>query len=91
MYFAVRSSFISFLIQSGLIDINKKDKEGRNSLSFAISYGYLGIAQIMVSAKGVGVNLSDCGGRTALSYAAFNGDVKMVQLLLEDTGIEPDL
>ncbi|KAF2431165.1 hypothetical protein EJ08DRAFT_696835 [Tothia fuscella] len=82
---------VSFLIHSGLIDINKKDKEGRTPLSFAVSYGYLGIAQIMVRAKGVNVNLSDYGGRTALSYAAFNGDVKMIQLLLGVTGIEPDL
>jgi ankyrin repeat protein len=70
------------LIQSGLVNINRQDSTGRTALSFSVTYGHIGIMQILMRDRHVKVNLADVDGRTPLSYAAANGSLEMVKLLL---------
>lgn len=72
------------LLSTGLVDINRQDSNGRTALSFAVTYGHIGIMQILMRRREVRINLPDVDGRTPLSYAAANGSLEMVRLLVAD-------
>ena len=81
---------VSMLVQSGLVDINRRDNDGRTALSFAAGYGYPTLVQLMVRIPGVDVNSKDDSGRTPLSYAAGSGNADVVEFLLRQESVRPD-
>jgi ankyrin repeat protein len=81
---------VLILLQSGLVDVNHPDHDGRSPLSFAVSYGYLGITQTLVRARAVELNVRDISGRTPLFYAAGYGNLEIAQLLVETKGVDID-
>ena len=60
---------VQVLLESGLVDVNKKDQNGRSALSFAAGYGYLDVVELLLSATNIDIKSEDNDGRTPLSYA----------------------
>jgi ankyrin repeat domain-containing protein 50 len=79
---------VSILIQSGLVDINRKDRVGRSALSFAAGYGLARIVQLLSRAKGIEVDSRDRIGRTPLSHAAAAGNLDVVQFLIDTNRVD---
>ncbi|EKG09964.1 hypothetical protein MPH_12926 [Macrophomina phaseolina MS6] len=73
---------VDTLVQSGLIDVDRPDRDGRTPLSYAVSYGYLRIVKILCGVKGVNIDGPHNSGRTPLSYAAGTGDLNIVRFLV---------
>lgn len=61
---------VQVLLNSGLVDVNKKDKAGRSALAFAASYGYLDVVQILLNTEGIDIHSKDNDGRIPLSTAS---------------------
>jgi len=66
---------VEVLVNSGLVNVNKKDNNGRSALSFAAAYGYLDVVQLLLSKDGIEIDSQDNDGRTPLSHAARHPDV----------------
>lgn len=74
---------VTELLQSGTVDINRKDKvHSRTPLSWAASYGFLTIARTLTCTRGIISDSRDASGRTPLSHAASSGNIDVVSLLL---------
>ena len=50
--------------------MNKKDFHGQSPLSFAASYGYLDVVQILLNADSIEIDSIDNGEKTPLSHSA---------------------
>lgn len=71
---------VQVLLESGLVDVNKRDQNGRSALSFAAGYGYLEAIKSLLSATDIDIMSEDNNRRTPLSYAAaFSEIVNLLQ------------
>jgi ankyrin repeat domain-containing protein 50 len=77
---------VQALLSSGLVGVNKRDKDGRTPLSFAAGYGYEEVVKILLDVEGIEVDSrdNDCG--TSLSRAELYGRESIVRLLEEKLG-----
>ena len=66
---------VQVLLNSGFVDVNKKDKGGRSPLAWAASYGYLDVVQILLGVKGIDVNSKNNSGNTPLSAASRHPEI----------------
>jgi ankyrin repeat protein len=66
---------VQVLIDSGMVNVNKKDNNGRSALSFAAAYGFLDVVQILLSVGGIEIDSNDNDGKTPLSHAARHPEV----------------
>lgn len=73
---------VDTLVQSGLVDVNHPDCDGRTPLSYAVSYGYLRVVQILCGAREVAIDYPDKSGCTPFSYAAGAGNLDIVKFLV---------
>lgn len=73
---------VNTLVQSGLIDVDRPDCDGRTPLSYAVGYGYLNVTKILCGARGVNIDRPDKHGCTPLSYAAGAGNVDILRFLV---------
>lgn len=55
--------------------MNKKDRSGRTTLSFAARYGYLEVVQILLNTEGIQIDDKDNHGWIPLSYATGYPDI----------------
>ncbi|UII23574.1 ankyrin repeat domain-containing protein [Fulvivirga ligni] len=81
-----------FLLKVGqLSDINKKFQKGFNLLHFAVEFGELKLAKVLLE-RGININDKNDFGNTPLWIATFNarGSYEMVDLLLSH-GADPYL
>ena len=76
-----RSFILEWLIENG-IDINEKDKEGRNALMIASQNGNLDIIEILIE-NNIRINERDYDNKNALIYATENGNLEVVQYLVK--------
>lgn len=60
---------VHIVLHSGLVAVNKKDRNRRSALSFAAGYGYLDVVKLLVNTKGIVIESENNGGRTPLLYA----------------------
>ncbi len=70
------------MIDSGKVDLNAKDREGRTPLIVAVSMGEPAIAEALI-AKGADVKAKDTYDRTALHAAIQIGQKDLATLLIE--------
>jgi ankyrin repeat protein len=74
---------VQALLSSVLVDVNKRDKDGRTPLSFAAGYGYEEVVKILLHVQGIEVDSKDNDGGTPLSRAKLYGRESIVRLLEE--------
>ncbi|KAK3940661.1 hypothetical protein QBC46DRAFT_353953 [Diplogelasinospora grovesii] len=73
----------AFLLASGELDANSRDKDGRTPLSWAAEKGNEAIVKLLLQ-NGVDFNAKDTDGRTPLMWATLKGHEAIVKLLLEN-------
>ncbi len=44
---------VQAILDAVLVDVNKKDRNGRSALSFAAGYGYLDVVRLLSNAKDI--------------------------------------
>ncbi len=69
------------IIESGGVDINAQDEQGRTLLMFACRKGYLRIVQYLCY-KGANLDLKDKYGYSALTHAAANKRIHIIRELI---------
>lgn len=77
---------VSVLIQSGYINVNRKDEQGRSALSFAAGYGVTAVVRLLCRTKGIEFDSRDRDERTPLSHAAAAGNLEAIRILIETNG-----
>jgi hypothetical protein len=69
-------------------NVDLQDEEGRTALHFAVGYGEIECAKLLIS-KGANINLKDHNSNTPLHYAAGYGQADSVKLLV-DNGVDKE-
>jgi ankyrin repeat protein len=64
------------------VDVNVKNKDGRNALMLASLNGNTKIVKMLLD-KGADVNVKDNNGDNALMWASLNGNTEIVKMLLD--------
>jgi hypothetical protein len=77
------------LLEAADCDVNQADEEGRTALHFAVGYGEIECAKLLIKAK-ANVDIKDSNQNTPLHYAAGYGQADSVKLLL-DNGADKSL
>jgi ankyrin repeat protein len=81
-YFCL-TEILKLLVETGNVDVDSKDSEGRTPLFWAAAKGHEVVVKLLVETGNVDVNSKDSEGRTPLCWAAENGHKAVVNLLLE--------
>ncbi|CDK30242.1 ankyrin repeat domain-containing protein [Candidatus Babela massiliensis] len=81
------TSLISLLVNLG-VDINIKDRFNSTPLIYALKFGKLKVAQLILSYDNIDVNVIDNNGYTALMYAVYKGYRDVAELILQ---YDPDV
>ncbi|KAK6340516.1 hypothetical protein TWF696_008842 [Orbilia brochopaga] len=76
------------LLQSGMVDINRKDLTGRTPLSFAVGWGYPKIAEAFLRFPGVDPNCVDGSGNTPIFDAVRDNNLDMIKVLIDAKGVD---
>ncbi|KAK6332009.1 hypothetical protein TWF718_002547 [Orbilia javanica] len=76
------------LLQSGRVDINFRDITGRSPLSFAVGWGYVGIAETFLRFPGINPNCVDGEGNTPIFEAVRDNNVEMIKMLLSTERVD---
>ena len=71
------------MLETGEVDIDWKDKDGRPPLSWATEKGHEAIVKLLLETGKVDVDWKDKDGRTPLSWATEKGHEAVVELLLK--------
>lgn len=80
------TKLLSFLLNTGEVDVDLKDDHGRTPLSWAAENGHKTIVTMLLNTSRFDVDSKDTvHGRTPLSWAAWNEHQTIVMMLL-DTG-----
>ncbi|POR33318.1 Uncharacterized protein TPAR_06484 [Tolypocladium paradoxum] len=86
-----RDNVIQQLLETGKVDIDIKDKDGRTPLSWAAANGNEDIVPLLLTTGKVDIDTKDNDGRTPLSWAAAKGSEDVVQQLLETGKVDIDI
>ncbi|KAJ5493989.1 hypothetical protein N7463_010076 [Penicillium fimorum] len=81
---------VSLLLETGKVDVESKDSNGRTPLSLAATYGHDTVVSLLLEAGKVDIESKDSTGRTPLSWAAGFGHYNVVSLLLETGKVDPE-
>ncbi|KAH8654201.1 hypothetical protein BGZ61DRAFT_500637 [Ilyonectria robusta] len=73
---------IQVLLDTGKVEVDSKDKEGRTPLSWASENGQEGVVQMVLDTGKVDVAAEDVRGLTALQVAGFNGHSGTEEMLI---------
>jgi hypothetical protein len=76
------------LLDTGKVDINSEDNNGRTALSWAAENGDEATVKLLLDTGKVDINSEDNNSRTALSWAVENGDEAIVKLLLDTSKVD---
>ncbi len=71
------------LLDTGRVNVNAEDDNGRTPLSFAAQRGHAEVVKLLLAEPRISLEARDRGGRTALSYAAEAGPKPATLLLLQ--------
>lgn len=64
---------VRLLLETGQVDVNLRDPDGRTPLSLAAEIGHIAVVRLLLETGRVDVNSKDCDGHTPLSFAAWKG------------------
>lgn len=78
---------VQYLINSGVVDINQKDQDGRTALHCACADGAEEVVKLMV-VEGARMDITDNDGYKALHHAALNEHDSIVKYLLVQTAMQ---
>merc|ERR1712070_917897 len=78
---------VAYLINSGVVDINAQDADGRTALACACADGAEDVVKLMV-AEGAKMDIIDCDNYKPLHHAALNDHDQIVKFLLVQTAIQ---
>jgi len=78
---------VQYLINSGVVDINAQDNDGRTALHCACADGASDVVTMMVQ-EGARMDLSDNDGYKPLHHAALNNEDDIVKFLLVQTAMQ---
>jgi hypothetical protein len=76
---------MKLLLDTGKVDVDSKDNEGRTPLSYAASDGQEAAMKLLLDTDKVDIDSKDRDGRTPLSHAAQGGHENVAIVLLEKT------
>ncbi|PCG99901.1 Hypothetical protein PENO1_050690 [Penicillium occitanis (nom. inval.)] len=77
-------SIVRAFLDTGRVNINRKDNAGRTPLIRAVFHQRYSIVALLLD-FGCDIHLQDNGGKSALDWAHWNGNEKIIQLLREHT------
>merc|ERR1711871_1422521 len=78
---------VQYLINSGVVDINAQDNDGRTALHCACADGAADVVQVMVQ-EGARMDITDNDGYKPLHHAALNEEDEIVKFLLVQTAMQ---
>ncbi|KAF2174401.1 ankyrin, partial [Zopfia rhizophila CBS 207.26] len=81
---------VKLLLETGKVDVDSKDAEGRTPLWLAAREGHKAVVKLPPETGKVDPDSKDAGGWTPLSWAAEEGHEGMVKLLLETGKVDVD-
>ncbi|KAI9780188.1 MAG: hypothetical protein M1816_003160 [Peltula sp. TS41687] len=81
---------LAFLLATGKVDADSRDKDGRTPLSWAAGNGQEAIVKLLLATGNVDADSRDKNGRTPLWWAAINGHEAVVKLLLATGNVDAD-
>ncbi|CZR67662.1 uncharacterized protein PAC_17561 [Phialocephala subalpina] len=79
------------LLDTGQVELDFKDQEGRTPLSSAARNGHEAVVKLLLATRQVEVNSKDPSGRTPLWWAAWNNHEAVLKLLLDTGQVELNL
>jgi hypothetical protein len=82
---------VKLLLETGKVEADSKDEDGRTPLSWAASNGREAIVKLLLKTGKVEADSKDEDGRTPLWWAASSGREAIVKLLLETGKVKADL
>jgi len=78
----------AFLLDTGRLDVNEKDRDGQTPLLWAAEKGCETIVRLLLEVDTVDTDVNDTNGQTPLSWAAEKGHDKIVELLLKTNKVD---
>jgi ankyrin repeat protein len=81
---------VKLLLDTGKVDVDAKDKEGRTPLWWAARSGHEAVVKLLLETGKVDVDVKDQERRTPLSWAAEAGHEAVVKLLLKTSKVDVD-
>ena len=86
------ADIVRLLINSALIDVNERDKDGWTALHMAIRQEHTAnmhaVVKVLLQAKGIDVNAADTDGFTPLHSAARRNHIDVLSSLLQSPSID---
>ncbi|KAF4331691.1 ankyrin, partial [Fusarium beomiforme] len=76
-------AIVKLLLDTGKVDIDSQDKDGKTPLSWAARRGHEAIVKLLLDTGQVDIDSQDKNDRTPLSWAVENGWCGIVELLVE--------
>lgn len=73
---------IQVLLQSGNMDVNQQDSDGRTPLLHAVMQNREPVVRLLLK-QGARIGISDCDGRSGIHWAVLRRNLSMLQLLLK--------
>lgn len=76
-------SIVQILLDTGLVDINRKDRGNWTPLCYAVRYGHEAVVKMLLSDEKIVIERADNSAKCALVLAAQEGHEHIVQMLLD--------
>jgi hypothetical protein len=83
-------TLLAFVLDTGKVNVDIKEKDGRTPLSWAAEKGHEAVVKLLLETGEVDVDSRDNKGQTPLSQAAERGHEAVVKLLLESGKVDAD-
>lgn len=82
---------VELLLDTGRVDVNKKDPEGNTPLSWAVKRGHEGIVRLLLDTGKVDINVKDNANATPLLWATIKGFEGIARLLFDTGKVDIDM
>ncbi|KAG8673979.1 hypothetical protein FPOAC1_007298 [Fusarium poae] len=83
-------AMVKMLLDTGKVDVDAKDKNGRTPLLWAAENGHEAVVKMLVDTGKADVDAKDNNGQTPLSWAARNGCEAVVKMLVDTGKVDVD-